>query len=153
MMNDEVFLHFIIHHPLARYSSVNLLIIAIAIHTIMAEIHIVVVDSGSVYIEKLDKRLYHEIEYAHYYHEISELKGGYQRSLHLFTQIKNPAFLPILLRSYETLEGTRMYSGKVLSIRKYYVQGSKGPEGRLKIEADNKELYDIPLEALEQLGM
>ncbi len=119
----------------------------------MAEIQIVVVDSGSVYIEKLNKRLYHEIECDNYYHEVTELVSGYQRSLHLFHHIQNPSFLPILLRSYETLEGTSMYSGKVLSIRKYYIHGNNGPEGRLKIEADNKQLYDIPLEALEQLGM
>lgn len=119
----------------------------------MAEIHIVVVDSGSVYIEKLNSRLYHEIEYGHYYHEMTEIANGKQRSLHLFTGIRNESFLPILLRSYETLEGTHMYSGKVLSIRKYYIHGNKGPEGRLKIQADNKQLYDIPLDALEQLGM
>jgi hypothetical protein len=119
----------------------------------MADLHIVVVDSGSVYIEKLNKRLYQEIECEHYYHEVAEIARGFQRSLHIFNHIKNPDFLPILLRSYETLEGTNMYSGKVLSIKQYYIQGQTGPLGRLKIHADNKQLYDIPLEALEQLGM
>jgi hypothetical protein len=119
----------------------------------MKEIQIVVVDSGSVYIEKLNKRLYQEIECDHYYHEVTQISDTQQRSLHLFNQIKNPAFLPVLLRSYETLEGTTMYSGKVLSIKQYYIQGDYGPVGRLKIQADNKQLYDIPLEALIQLGM
>jgi hypothetical protein len=119
----------------------------------MGEIQIVVADSGSVYIEKLNKRLYHEIECAHYYHEVTELSKGLQRSLHLFRGIKNPAFLPILLRSYETLEGTYLYSGNVLSIRQYYIHGNHGPEGRLKIHADNKQLYDVPIEALEKLDM
>lgn len=119
----------------------------------MGEIQIVVVDSGSVYIEKLNKRLYHEIECAHYYHEVFEIAKGLQRSLHLFRNIQNPAFLPILLRSYETLEGTLLYSGNVLSIRQYYIHGDNGPEGRLKIQADNRQLYDVPIEALEKLGM
>lgn len=119
----------------------------------MGEIQIVVVDSGSVYIEKLNKRLYHEMQYDHYYHEVIQLPGGLQRSLHLFRGIKNPDFLPVLLRSYETLEGTYLYSGKVLSIRQYYTHGNNGPEGRLKIQADNKQLYDIPMEALGELGM
>ena len=119
----------------------------------MGEIYIVVVDSGSVYIEKLNKRLYQEVEYAHYYHEVAELAKGLQRSLHLFRGIKNETFLPVLLRSYESLEGTKIYSGRVLSIRKYFIHGNNGPEGRLKIEADNKQLYDIPIEALAQLGM
>ncbi|MES2328898.1 MAG: hypothetical protein V4539_04795 [Bacteroidota bacterium] len=119
----------------------------------MEEILIVVVDSGSAYIEKLNKRLYQEIECEHYYHEVTELSKGLQRSLHLFRKIQNPTFLPILLRSYETLEGTYLHSGKVLSIRQYYIHGNKGPEGRLKILADNKQQYDVPLEALEQLGM
>jgi hypothetical protein len=119
----------------------------------MGEIQIVVVDSGSVYIEKLNVRLYHEIECAHYYHEVTQLAKGLQRSLHLFRNIQNPDFLPVLLRSYETLEGTYLYSGKVLSIRQYYIHGDTGPEGRLKIQADNKQLYDVPLEALETLGM
>ena len=119
----------------------------------MEEIQIVVVDSGSVYIEKLNIRLYHEIECAYYYHEVTELAKGLQRSLHLFRNIQNPSFLPILLRSYETLEGTYLYSGKVLSIRQYYIHGDNGHEGRLKIHADNKQLYDIPLGALVQLGM
>ncbi len=119
----------------------------------MDEILIVVVDSGSVYVEKLNKRLYQEIEYAHYYHEVSELAGGLQRSLHLFRSIKNPDFLPVLLRSYETLEATYIYSGKVLSIRQYYTHGNNGPEGRLKIQADNRQLYDIPSLALETLGL
>ncbi|MES2006168.1 MAG: hypothetical protein V4450_16745 [Bacteroidota bacterium] len=119
----------------------------------MGEIQIVVVDSGSVYIEKLNHRLHHELECAYHYHEVLQLVGGIQRSVHLFREIVNPSFLPILLRSYETLEGTRMYSGKVLSMRKYFIHGNNGPEGRLKIEADNRQLYDIPLAALEQLGM
>ena len=119
----------------------------------MDEIQIVVVDSGSVYVEKLNKRLYHEIEYEHYYHEVFELARGLQRSLHLFRGIKNARFLPILLRSYETLEGTYIYSGKVLSIRRYYIHGANGPAGRLKIQADNKQLFDVPDEALAQLGM
>jgi hypothetical protein len=46
-----------------------------------------------------------------------------------------------------------MFSGKVLSMRKYFIHGDNGPEGRLKIEADNKQLYDVPLDALAQLGM
>lgn len=119
----------------------------------MSEIQIVVVDSGSAYIEKLNKRLYQEIECAHYYHEVIELSKGLQRSLHLFREIQNPAFLPILLRSYETLEGTYLFSGKVLSIRQYYIHGNNGPEGRLKIHADNKQVYDVPMEALQNLGM
>jgi hypothetical protein len=119
----------------------------------MGEIQIVVVDSGSVYIEKLNKRLYQEIECAHYYHEVTELAKGLQRSLHLFRNIQNRDFLPVLLRSYETLEGTYLYSGMVLSIRQYYIHGENGPEGRLKIQADNKQLYDIPMEALQTLGM
>lgn len=119
----------------------------------MGEIQIVAVDSGSVYIEKLNKRLYHEIQSDHYYHEVIQLGNGLQRSLHLFRGIKNPDFLPVLLRSYETLDGTHLYTGKVLSIRQYYIHGDKGPEGRLKIQADNKQLYDIPNEALTALGM
>ncbi|MEN9685832.1 MAG: hypothetical protein RLZZ28_1618 [Bacteroidota bacterium] len=119
----------------------------------MAAIHIVVVDSGSVYIEKLNKRLYQEIEYDYYYHEVAEINNNLQRSIHLFRNIKNPDFMPVLLRSYESLEGTKMYSGKVVTMRKYFIHGNRGPEGRLKVEADNKQLYDIPLEALEQLGM
>lgn len=119
----------------------------------MSEIKIVVVDSGSVYIEKLNKRLYQEVECAHYYHEVIQLPNGKQRSLHLFREIQNPSFLPILLRSYETLEGTSMYSGRVVAIKKYFVHGPAGPEGRLKIQADNKNLYDITADALEQLGM
>lgn len=119
----------------------------------MGEIQIVVVDSGSVYIEKLNKRLYSEIEYEHYYHEVMPIARGLQRSLHLFRGIGNPEFLPVLLRSYESLEGTVMYSGKVLSIRQYYVHGPEGPEGRLKINADNRQQYDVPIEALQQLGM
>lgn len=119
----------------------------------MDEILIVVVDSGSVYVEKLNKRLYQEIEYAHYYHDVFELPGNMQRSLHLFRAVRNPEFMPILLRSYETLEATYIYSGKVLSIRQYYTHGNQGPEGRLKIQADNRQLYDIPASALETLGL
>lgn len=119
----------------------------------MGEIQIVVVDSGSVYIEKLNKRLYHEIQCDHYYHEVIQLAGGLQRSLHLFRGIRNADFLPVLLRSYETLEGTYLYSGKVLSIRQYYIHGANGPEGRLKIQADNKQLYDVPIDALNALGV
>ena len=119
----------------------------------MAEIHIVVVDSDSAYIEKLNKRLYSEIERAYYYHEVTEMAGGFQRSLHLFNGIKNPEYLAIMLRSYETLERTVIYSCKVLSIKQYYILGSKGPLGRLKIHAENKQLYDIPIEALSELGM
>lgn len=119
----------------------------------MGEIRIVVVDSGSVYIEKLNKRLYQEVEYAHYYHEMIQLPNGKQRSLHLFRDTRNPEFLPVLLRSYETLEGTSLYSGRVVAIKKYYIHGQSGPEGRLKIQADNKHLYDITADALEQLGM
>lgn len=128
-------------------------IIVAEIQQLMGEIKIVVVDSGSVYIEKLNKRLYHEIECANYYHEVMEIAKGLQRSLHLFRNIQNPAFLPILLRSYETLEGTLLYSGNVLSIRQYYMDSDNGPEGRLKIHADNREVYDIPIEALQKLGM
>jgi hypothetical protein len=119
----------------------------------MGDIFMVVVDSGSVYVEKLDKRLHHEIESGFHYHTIMQLRGGLQRSFHLFRELKNPDFLPILLRSYETLEGTKMYLGKVLSIRQYYVHTGNGPEGRLKIQGDNRELYDISAEALEILGM
>lgn len=119
----------------------------------MGDIQIVVVDSGSVYIEKLNHRLHHEFPCGYHYHEVFQIANGYQRSLHLFREVENPAMLPILLRSYETLDGTKMYSGKVLSIRKYYIHGVNGPEGRLKIEADNRQLYDISLDALAQLGM
>lgn len=119
----------------------------------MNDILIVVVDSGSVYAEKLNKRLYQEIEWEHYYHEVFEIARGLQRSLHLFRGIRNLSFLPILLRGYETLEGTYIYSGKVLSIRQYYIHTGNGPEGRLKIQADNKQLYDIPATALLQLGL
>lgn len=119
----------------------------------MGEIKLVAVDSGSVYIEKLNKRLYQEIECANYYHEVIQLPNGKQRSLHLFRNIKNPEFLPILLKSYETLEGTSMYSGRVVAIKKYYIHGPNGPEGRLKIQADNRNLYDITADALEKLGM
>lgn len=119
----------------------------------MGEIQIVVVDSGSVYIEKLNHRLHHELECTHHYHEVSQLDNGQQRSLHLFRGIVNPLVLPLFLRSYETLEGTQLYLGKVLTIRKYYIHGEKGSEGRLKIEADNKHLYDISESALVQLGI
>jgi hypothetical protein len=119
----------------------------------MDEIQIVVVDSGSVYIEKLNQRLHHELECKFHYHEVMQIANGYQRSLHLFRGIENPVFLSIMLRSYETLEGTKLYLGKVLSMRKYYIHGNNGPEGRPKIEGDNKQLYDVPLEALAQLGM
>ncbi|MDE3253990.1 MAG: hypothetical protein KGO92_14390, partial [Bacteroidota bacterium] len=120
---------------------------------VMDEILIVVIDSGSVYVEKLNKRLYQEIEYGHYYHDVFELAGNMQRSLHLFRLVRNPDFLSILLRSYETLEATYIYSGKVLSIRQYYTHGDQGPEGRLKIQADNRQLYDIPATALETLDL
>lgn len=119
----------------------------------MGEIQIVVVDSGSVYIEKLNQRLHHELASRYHYHEIIHLPNGIQRSLHLFREIENPLMLPILLRSYETLDGTKMYVGKVLSMRKYFIHGANGPEGRLKIETDQKQLFDITLAALEQLGM
>lgn len=119
----------------------------------MSEIHILVVDSGSVYIEKLNHRLHHEFICKYHYHEVIQLSNRIQRSLHLFREIENPAFLPILLRSYETLDGTRMYSGKVLTMRKYFADVGKGPEGRLKIEADDKQLYDVTIEALVQLGL
>lgn len=119
----------------------------------MGEIHIVVVDSGSVYIEKLNHRLHHELECSYHYHEVIQLPYGIQRSLHLFREIQNPSLLPIILRSYESLEGTKMYSGEVLSMRKYFIHGDRGPEGRLKIQADNKQLYDVTLDALAQLGM
>ncbi len=119
----------------------------------MGEINIVVVDSGSVYIEKLNHRLHHELACRHHYHEVFQMGNGYQRSLHLFRDIESPSMLPVLLRSYESLEGTKMFSGRVLSMRKYFIHGDNGPEGRLKIEADNKQLYDIPLDALAQLGM
>ena len=118
----------------------------------MPEIHIVVVDSDSVYVEKLNKRLYSEIERPHYYHEVAEMPGGFQRSIHLFTDVQNADYLAIMLRSYETLERTSIYSGKVLSMKKYYIHGQTGPEGRLKIHADNKQQYDIPLEALALMG-
>ena len=119
----------------------------------MSEISIVVVDSGSVYIEKLNHRLHHELECGFHYHEVEQLGNGYQRSFHLFREIKDEKMLPIMLRSYETLEGTKIYTGKVRSIRKYYVQSNYGPEGRLKIEADNRQLYDLPIEALDALGL
>ena len=119
----------------------------------MSEIHILVVDSGSVYIEKLNQRLHHELVCKHHYHEVIQLQNGIQRSLHLFREIENLSFLPILLRSYESLDGTKMYSGKVLTMRKYFTDGGKGPEGRLKIEADDKQVYDVTIDALVQLGL
>jgi len=119
----------------------------------MEEIHIVVIDSASAYVEKLNKRLYDEIGRAYYYHEIADLTNTLRRSIHLFNGLEDPGYLAILLRSYESLENTFIYSGKVLSIKRYYIQGSHGPVGRLKIHADNKHLYDIPLEALALLGM
>ncbi len=119
----------------------------------MPDIHIVVVDSDSVYVEKLNKRLYTEIERPHYYHEVVEMPGGFQRSIHLFTDIRNEDYLAIMLRSYETLERTAIYSGKVMFMKKYYIHGNNGPEGRLKIHTDNKQQYDIPLQALEEMGI
>ncbi len=119
----------------------------------MGDINIVVVDSGSVYIEKLNHRLHHELPCQFHYHEVLQMGNGYQRSVHLFREIENPQLLPIMLRSYESLEGTKLYFGKVQSIRKYFIHGNNGPEGRLKIEADNKQLYDLPIAALASMGM
>ena len=119
----------------------------------MSEILIVVVESDSAYAEKLNKRLYDEVERTFYYLEIQEMMGGFQRSIHFFNGIANEDYLRIILRSYESLERTVIYSGKVVSIKRYYIQSSNGPEGRLKILADNKQLYDIPLSALTDLGL
>ena len=119
----------------------------------MSEILIVVVESDSAYAEKLNKRLYDEVERTFYYLEIQEMMGGFQRSIHFFNGIANEDYLRIILRSYESLERTVIYSGKVVSIKRYYIQSSNGPEGRLKIFADNKQLYDIPLSALTDLGL
>lgn len=119
----------------------------------MEEIQIVVVDSASVYIEKLNHRLHHELECTHHYHAVSQLANGLQRSLHLFRGIVNPAVLPLFLRSYETLESTQLYFGTVRSIRKYYIHGKQGAEGRLKVEAANRHLYDIAIDALDILEM
>lgn len=118
----------------------------------MEDIYIVVVNSASVHLEKLNRRLYQEMERDGHYYEVTELDGYKRRSIHVFRNLKNPEMLAQLLRSYETLDNTTIYSGKVLSMKQYYIHGERGPEGRLKIEAEDKHLYDLPLDALEQLG-
>jgi hypothetical protein len=119
----------------------------------MSEILIIIVESDSAYAEKLNKRLYDEVERTYYYLDMQEMMGGFQRAIHLFNGIGNEAYLKIILRSYESLERTAIYSGKVVSIKRYYIQSNYGTEGRLKILADNKQLYDIPLSALADLGL
>lgn len=118
----------------------------------MEQIYIVVVHTASVHLDKLNKRLYQEMESAGHYYEVTELGGQVRRSIHVFRNLKNAAMLTQLLRGYETLDNTTIYSGKVLSMKQYYILGNRGPEGRLKIQGDDKHLYDLPLEALQQLG-
>ncbi len=118
----------------------------------MEKIYIVVVTSASVHLEKLNRRLYQEMERDGHCYEVTELDGYKRQSIHVFRNLKNPEMLAQLLRSYETLDNTTIYSGKVLSMKQYYIHGERGPEGRLKIEAEDKHLYDLPLDALEQLG-
>ena len=119
----------------------------------MAEINIIVIESDSAYAEKLNKRLYDEIERRFYYLEVQEMTGGFQRFIHLINGILNQNYLEIILRSYESLDRTSIYSGKVVSIKQYYIQSNYAPEGRLKILADNKQMYDLPISALVELGL
>jgi hypothetical protein len=114
---------------------------------------IVVITSSFNYVEKLNKQIYQEIEREGYHNLVTETKDGIQQSLTIFRGIKNLDFLKRLVSGYEYLNDTTIYLGKVMWLEKYLATEYKGTPTRIKVIADNNQQYDIPLIALEHLGI
>ena len=119
----------------------------------MDPLDIVVITSNFKYVEKLNKQIYQEIEREGYHNLVTETKDGIQQSLTIFRKIKNFEFLKRLLSGYEYLNDTTIYLGKVTRLERYMSKEYKGAPTRIRVIADNNRQYDIPLVALEHLGI
>ena len=119
----------------------------------MANLDIVVITSSFKYVEKLNKQIYQEIEREGYHNLVTETKQGIQQSLTIFKNIRNFDFLKRLVSGYEYLNDTTIFLGRVIHLEKYTAKEYKGTPTRIKVTADNDVQYDIPLIALEHLGL
>ena len=84
---------------------------------------------------------------------MTETKEGIQQSLTIFKNIRNLDFLKRLVTGYEYLNDTTIYLGKVIRLEKYIAKEYKGAPTSISVTADNNLQYDIPLIALEHLGL
>jgi hypothetical protein len=119
----------------------------------MDPLDIVVITSNFKYVEKLNKQIYQEIEREGYHNLVTETKDGIQQSLTIFRKIKNFEFLKRLLSGYGYLNDTTIYLGKVTRLERYMAKEYKGAPTRIRVITDNNQQYDIPLVALEHLGI
>jgi len=119
----------------------------------MDQLDIVLITSSFNYVEKLNKQIYQEIEREGYHNLITETKDGIQQSLTIFRKIRNMDFLKRLISGYEYLNDTTIYLGRVIRLEKYTAQEYKGAPTRIRVVADNNQQFDIPLTALEHLGI
>lgn len=123
------------------------------IHLEIDNLDIVVITSSFNYVEKLNKQIYQEIERDGYHNLLTETKEGIQQSLTIFKNIRNFDFLKRLVSGYEYLNDTTIFLGRVIHLEKYIAKEYKGAPIRIKVTADNNREYDIPLIALEHLGI
>lgn len=117
----------------------------------MANLEIVVISSSFEHVELLNERIYHEVEREGYHNLTTETKEGIQKSLTIFKNLKNRDFLQTLISGYEYLNDTSIYFGKVLKIEKYRATEYSGSPTRLKVLADNNQLYSVPENAEKHL--
>jgi hypothetical protein len=119
----------------------------------MDNLDIIVITSNFKYVEKLNKQIYQDIERKGYHNLITETRSGTQQSLTIFKEIGNLELLKRLVSGYEYLNDTVIYLGKIRRLEKYVATEYKGAPTRLRVTADNNQNYDIPLIALEHLGL
>jgi hypothetical protein len=119
----------------------------------MQNLDILVVTSSFEHIEKLNHQIYHDIKREGYHNLVTETNEEIQLSLTIFKNIQNLDFLTVLVNGYEYLNNTTIYLGKVVRLEKYIASEYKGSPTRIKVILDNNQNYDIPLIALEHLGI
>lgn len=117
----------------------------------MDSLEMLVMNSSFEHIEKFNERIYHEIEREGYHSLTTETKKGIKQSLTIFKNLKNRDFLQTLISGYEYLNDTSIYFGKVIKLDKYIAKEYSDSHTRIKVLADNNQLYSIPEIAEEHL--
>jgi hypothetical protein len=119
----------------------------------MKNLDIVVIKSSLENLDKLNNRIYFEVERDGYHNHSTGTKEGIKTSIFIFNNLKNKDLLQTIVNGHEYVNKVDIYFGKIDTMEEYVAIEYSGKPTRLKIELDNGISYDIPKNAKEHLKL
>jgi hypothetical protein len=119
----------------------------------MEELTFVFVKSAFEFVDTLNERIYNEAERDGYHNLVTETQDGITQSVTIFKNLKNIEHIKMIIDGYEFLNDSAIQFGKVKTIEKYLAKEYSNSPVRLKVMTEFDELFDLPVDAIEHLGL